>query len=139
MNIFNSIPQRLINFQMQNRCQDLESLWYMLLYFLRGSLPWQVLKAADPKHEEELVLKKKRKIDAEQFCNRLPREFVTYFDHFRSLAFNQKLKYSYLRKIFRHRFVREGFEYDNLYDWTIFKYMMITQKREEQESKDGLA
>ena len=137
MNTFNSIPPRLIKLQVQNRCDDLESLWYMLLYFLRGSLPWQGLEAADAKQKDELVLKKKRKIDAEEVCEGLPREFVAYFDHIRSLAFDQKPKYSYLRKIFRHCFVRQSFKYDNVYDWTILKYMMIMQEREEPESKDA--
>lgn len=62
------------------------------------------------KQKEDLVLEKKRKIDAEEVCEGLPREFVTYFKHIRSFAFDQKPKYSYLRKIFRHCFVREGFE-----------------------------
>ncbi|CAJ0752102.1 12861_t:CDS:2 [Entrophospora sp. SA101] len=39
-----------------------------------------------------------------------------------SLRFDDKPDYSYLRKLFRDLFVREGFQYDYVFDWTIFKY-----------------
>ncbi|KAL9022929.1 MAG: hypothetical protein Q9196_007468, partial [Gyalolechia fulgens] len=111
----------------QHRCDDLESLGYMLLYFLRGSLPWQGLTAADQTQKEELILKEKETINIEDLCEGLPGEFAAYFDHIRSLDFDKEPKYSYLRKIFRDLFVREGFDYDHVYDWTVLKYLMATQ------------
>ncbi|KAF3354155.1 hypothetical protein VdG1_07620 [Verticillium dahliae VDG1] len=35
--------------------------------------------------------------------------------------------YSYLRKLFRDLFVREGFQYDYVFDWTVYKYQKNTQ------------
>ena len=95
----------------------------MLLYFLRGSLPWQGLTATDQTQKEELILEEKRKINTGDLCEDLPQEFAVYFDYIRSLNFDQKPKYSYLRKIFRDLFVREGFDYDHVYDWTILEYL----------------
>jgi len=94
----------------------LESLGYMLLYFLRGSLPWQGLTAIGQTQKEELILDKKRRINTEDLCKGLPREFAVYFGYIRSLDFDEKPKYSYLRRIFRGLFMREGFDYDHVYD-----------------------
>lgn len=112
---------------MQNRCDDLESLGYMLLYFLRPSLPWQGLEASSHEQREELILEMKKTISVQELCKGLPREFAAYFEHIRSLGFDDKPKYSYLRKTFRDLFVREGFEHDHVFDWTILKFMQATQ------------
>ena len=68
-------------------------------------------------------MEEKRKINTEDLCEDLPREFTVYFDYIRSLDFDEKPKYSYLRKIFSHLFVREGFDYDHVYNWTILEYL----------------
>ena len=58
-------------------------------------------------------------------------KLAVYFDYIRSLRFDEKPKYSYLRKIFRDLFVREGFDYDHVYDWTILEYL----KRKELQGE----
>lgn len=55
-------------------------------------------------------------MNTEELCKGLPKEFAVYFDYIRSLDFGKEPKYSYLRKIFRDLFVREGFDYDHVYD-----------------------
>ena len=52
-----------------------------------------------------------------------PNVEAVYFNYIRSLNFDEKPKYFYLRKIFRDLFVREGFDYDHVYDWTILEYL----------------
>ena len=111
---------------MQDRCDDLESLGYMLLYFLRGSLPWQGLTAKDHAQKDGLILEKKKTISTKDLCRDLPKEFLTYFDHIRSLGFDERPVYAYLRKIFRSLFIQEGFDHDYVFDWTILKYLMGT-------------
>jgi len=37
----------------------------------------------------------------------------------RSLRFEDKPDYLFLRKLFKKLFVKEGFEYDYLYDWCL--------------------
>jgi hypothetical protein len=50
-------------------------------------------------------------------------EFAVYMDHVRALKFEDKPNYPYLRKIFQSLFIRHGFEYDNVFDWTVRKYL----------------
>lgn len=100
----------------QSRRDDIESLGYVLMYFLRGSLPWQGLKAATKKQKYERISEKKMSTHVEVLCKGFPQEFITYFQYCRSLRFDDKPDYSYLRKLFRDLFVREG----NLY--FIFKF-----------------
>ncbi len=99
----------------------------MLLHFLRGCLPWQGLKATNQEEKEELILMKKQTISTGDLCEGLPVQFAAYFDHIRSLDFDNKPKYSNLRKIFRGLFVHEGFDHGHIFNWTILKYMMTTE------------
>jgi hypothetical protein len=46
-------------------------------------------------------------------------EFATYLNYARSLRFDDTPDYTYLRKLFRDLFIREGFEYDCVYDWDL--------------------
>ena len=92
----------------QSRRDDIESLGYVLMYFLRGSLPWQGLKAATKKQKYEKISEKKMATPVEVLCRGFPMEFATYFQYCRSLRFDDKPDYSYLRKLLRDLFAREG-------------------------------
>ncbi|XP_073219487.1 casein kinase 1-like protein 1 isoform X2 [Cicer arietinum] len=106
----------------QSRRDDLESLGYVLMYFLRGSLPWQGLKAGTKKQKYERISEKKVSTSIEALCRGYPTEFASYFHYCRSLRFDDKPDYAYLKRIFRDLFIREGFQFDYVFDWTILKY-----------------
>ncbi|OIW18726.1 hypothetical protein TanjilG_13478 [Lupinus angustifolius] len=106
----------------QSRRDDLESLGYVLMYFLRGSLPWQGLKAGTKKQKYEKISEKKVSTSIEALCRSYPTEFASYFHYCRSLRFDDKPDYAYLKRIFRDLFIREGFQFDYVFDWTILKY-----------------
>lgn len=105
----------------QSRRDDLESVGYVLLYFLKGSLPWQGLSAATKKQKYEKIGETKLKTPLEVLCKGCPVEFVLYFRYIRSLQFTDKPDYAGLRKRFRDLFVREGNSLDYMFDWTIFR------------------
>lgn len=52
----------------QSRRDDLESLGYVLMYFNRGSLPWQGLKAATKRQKYERISEKKMSTPIEELC-----------------------------------------------------------------------
>jgi hypothetical protein len=100
----------------------MESLGYVLIYFLRGSLPWQRLKAETRRQKEELILERKESTSTQELCDGLPKEFQMYFKHVRSLRFVETPDYAYLRGLFRNQFSRKGYEYDHVFDWTVLKF-----------------
>eukprot|EP00249_Psilotum_nudum_P017609 c26408_g1_i1 orf=580-1950(-) len=106
----------------QSRRDDLESLGYLLLYFLRGRLPWQGLNAATKKRKYENISDKKMSTPIEVLCRGYPSEFASYFQYCRSLRFADNPDYGYLRRLFRDLFIRAGFQFDYVFDWTILKY-----------------
>ncbi|KAL1535684.1 Casein kinase 1-like protein 10 [Salvia divinorum] len=113
----------------QSRRDDLESLGYVLMYFLRGSLPWQGLKAGTKKQKYDRISEKKMLTTMEVLCKSYPSEFLSYFHYCRSLRFEDKPDYSYLKRLFRDLFIREGYQFDYVFDWTILKYPQIGSSR----------
>ncbi|KAJ3105985.1 serine/threonine protein kinase [Phlyctochytrium planicorne] len=104
----------------QSRRDDLESLGYVLMYFCRGSLPWQGMKAATRRQKYDRIMKKMT-TPAEVLCRGFPNEFAVYMNYIRSLGFDDKPDYNYLRKLFRDLFIRQGYVFDSVFDWTVVK------------------
>lgn len=52
-------------------------------------------------------------------------EFATYLNFCRSLRFDDKPDYSYLRQLFRNLFHRQGFSYDYVFDWNMLKFVSV--------------
>lgn len=103
----------------QSRRDDLESLGYIFGYFARGSLPWQGLKAVTKKQKYDKISEKKMSTPIESLCKGYPHEFAAYLNYTRSLRFEDKPDYVYLRRLFHDLFVREGYQLDYVFDWTI--------------------
>mmetsp|Transcript_9524 Transcript_9524/g.22100 ORF Transcript_9524/g.22100 Transcript_9524/m.22100 type:complete len:96 (+) Transcript_9524:351-638(+) len=95
------------------------------MYFNAGMLPWQGLRATNKKQKYEKISEKKMATPAEVLCRGFPQEFVTFLLYVRALRFDDKPDYSYLRKLFRDLFVRNGFQYDYVFDWTVLKYVRL--------------
>jgi serine/threonine protein kinase len=105
----------------QSRRDDMESLGFVLMYFLRGSLPWQGLKATTKKQKYQRILERKQATFPDQLCRGYPTEFRDYFAHCSSLGFEDRPDYRYLKKLFRDLFERNSFVDDGLFDWDLIK------------------
>ena len=103
----------------QSRRDDLEGIAYVLIYFLRGSLPWQGIAAENRKQKYEIISERKIATPVEILCQGMPPEFGTFLSETRHLDFTDVPPYAQYRQMFRELFIREGFINDGNYDWVI--------------------
>ncbi|KAF0687309.1 Aste57867_20919 [Aphanomyces stellatus] len=123
----------------QSRRDDLESLGYVFMYFIRGSLPWQGLKANTKKQKYERIMEKKMNTPIEVLCKGYPAEFRAYFEYTRALRFDDKPDYAYLKRLFKELFFRKGFQFDAMFDWTVLNLQNGRRERDGSGSASGAA
>lgn len=117
----------------QSRRDDLESLGFVMMYFLRGSLPWQNMRANNKKEKYQKIMEKKLGTPIDILCKGFPSEFVTFLTYCRNLKFEDKPDYNYLRSLLKDLFVKSGYELDYQYDWNI----LAKKKKEEKMSGEA--
>lgn len=107
----------------QSRRDDLESLAYLLLYFLGGRLPWQATEKAKSMAKKDKapfqqIGEWKERITEDEICPGAPEEIVTLLKYAQALGFYERPKYQRLRKMLSDLFDAKGFVRDNVFDWT---------------------
>ncbi|KUI66456.1 Casein kinase I isoform delta-A [Cytospora mali] len=123
----------------QSWSDDMESLGYMLVHFARGSLPWQRLTAATDDELNEKIGRMKKGMSGRELCKGLPGEFARYIDYIRSLRFGVRPDYTRLRRNFQRLFVRMGFKYDQVFDWTHRLFDEYRERRSRVRSTRTIA
>jgi casein kinase 1 len=101
----------------QSRRDDLEALGHVFMYFLRGSLPWQGLKAATNKQKYEKIGEKKQSTPIKELCAGFPEPIEQYLTYVRGLAFDATPDYDMLRDLFTQALKSTGEVEDGEYDW----------------------
>jgi len=97
-----------------------EALGYVLVYFLRGELPWQgVGKGADKVERHRLIAAMKRNTSFEKLCRGLPRAFIEYFEHCAELNFKDAPDYKYLQGLMERPLQREVALASGPFDWEV--------------------
>ena len=117
-----------------SRRDDLESAGYVLLYFIKGKLPWQgiITKTKDEKYKK--ILEKKEQISSKKLCEGLPQEFNNFIDYVRNLDYLEQPDYEMLRGLFNTMLRKDHNKFDYIYDWTTYeerlKRRVITPRSE---------
>ncbi|KAL9987971.1 hypothetical protein ACROYT_G002358 [Oculina patagonica] len=101
-----------------SRRDDLESIGYVLVYFCKGSLPWQGLQARSDQERYKLITEKKLSISVERLCHDLPNEFQDYLNYCKGLEFEEDPDYEFLRGLFKQLALKLEIEYDGVFDWS---------------------
>ena len=95
------------------RRDDLESLAYILIYFLRGLLPWQGLEFETC----DLVVESKWAMSAHILYQGLPVQLHTFLEYSRSLTFDDKPDYDHLYNLFNAPLLWEKIRNNLAFDW----------------------
>lgn len=117
---------------------DLESLSYSFVYFLKGKLPWQGVNVSDKQLKNHIISQKKQSIPHSKVFEGLPTEFYEFFLAVHNLPQNERPNYSLYREMFRKLMLKNGYVYDYQYDWIALnkKKIEIEQKKIENKNAD---
>jgi casein kinase I family protein HRR25 len=85
----------------QSRRDDIESIGYMIIFFMKKRVPWQGIKyrTHEESYHKQFLIKKN--IKTEELCKGLPREMAEYMNIAKSMKFEQEPDYKYLKDLFR--------------------------------------
>ena len=120
----------------QSRRDDLESVGYVLMYFLRGNLPWQGLKVRSKEDRYKKILERKKETSSEDLCRDFPHEFFEYVEYTRNLEYEEDPDYDFLRKKFKDVLKGLNEEMDYIYDWTTTTDLKKRTNKKEKEIEE---
>mgnify|MGYP006107996383 CR=1 FL=1 len=101
----------------QSRRDDLQSIGIVIIYFLKGSLPWQGLHGKNKDDKFEKMKIKKIETSTEELCKDLPKQIFKYQDYVTNLKFNEEPDYAWIRKNFKDLMKEKNHETDCMFDW----------------------
>ena len=118
----------------QARRDDVESVGYIMVYFLKGNLPWQGLKAKNMKEKYEKIKEKKINTELSELCLGFPQEIAKFIQYTREIGFEDKPDYSYLHKLIKTMADNDKITFDYEWDWKIKKEAEKNKSKEENKS-----
>ena len=101
----------------QSRRDDLESLFYVILYFFKGSLPWQNLRIKSRNERFFKINEMKKKADYKNLCKNLPKEFYDFGNYIKHLKFEEDPNYNYMKDLFYSILSKLKLENDGRFSW----------------------
>jgi len=104
----------------QSRRDDLESTGYVLMYFLRGNLPWQNIKTKTKDEKYQSILKIKKDISSKELGKNFPLEFSEILDYFKKLEYEENPDYAMCCNKLLSVIEKEKLKFDYVYDWTTY-------------------
>jgi casein kinase I family protein HRR25 len=99
------------------RRDDLESLGYMLIYFLKGSLPWEYVKCLNTSEKRRKIYQTKKNYNLDELCAGIPEEFKLFLNYVKSLTFLEDPDYNYCFSLFYGIFKKKEIINDGIFSW----------------------
>ena len=111
----------------QSRRDDLESIGYMIIYFMKGKLPWDMICGKNNKEIYKKVYIKKKLFHIKDLCEDLPIQIFEYMKYVKQLEFYQTPDYNYLINLFRT--ILKGISCQNqIFSWMHFSQSLNDSK-----------
>jgi serine/threonine protein kinase len=92
----------------QSRRDDLEAIGHMLMYFLRGAVPWSGLDAKNKEEKYKKIMQKKEETPLPELCDGYPECFESFLRYSRGLQFTERPDYDMLQENFKNARIKEG-------------------------------
>ena len=114
-----------------SRRDDIESLGYNIIYFMKGELPWSHIKNSNQ------ILLKKTETSLDELCQGLPEEFKLFIKYSRELEFTERPDYSYLNNLLLKAAEKNNIDLQKVkYDWVLKKEKMEEEEKLKKEEKN---
>ena len=110
-----------------SRRDDLESLAYMILYFIMTKLPWQGVKANNQQNRYKKIYYMKKKLCENESFKELPIEIQNFYKNIKKLKFEEEPNYSLLRQYFKDLLKINSFNEDDNFSWINDKSLIDTK------------
>ena len=121
-----------LNGMTQSRRDDLEAVGYVLLYFLRGKLPWQGLHVKNKEDRYRKIMEIKIETTPYELCKGFPKEFEDYVEYSRKLEYEEDPDYDYIKNLFNNILKKDE---NILYDWDIINKTTFTSTTSNTSKK----
>ena len=109
----------------QCKKDDLESLAYIMVYFIKGELPWQNIKAKSRKEKYSKIYQMKRKTVPDELTKFLPEEMKTFFHYILNLNIKQKPDYAKLHNLINNLMNKYSYSNDLQFDWYSSSFLQM--------------
>ena len=100
-----------------SRRDDLESAAYVLIYLMRGGLPWENVETLSKFEKYRKIYRMKVLYTPEKLCKGLPKEMAEFLRYTRSLDFEQEPNYEYCISLFNNILIKNGTYNDLMFSW----------------------
>jgi hypothetical protein len=100
----------------------------MLIYFLKGELPWENIKCSDKTEKKRKIYQIKKNYDLSKLCDEIPEEFKLYLNYVKSLKISEEPDYNYCFSLFYGIFKKMNIINDGIFSW-------FQEKKKESQNK----
>lgn len=107
----------------QTKKDDLESLAYIIIYFIKGELPWQNVKANSKKEKYNKVYQLKKHNVPNGICQFLPEDIKLIVTYILNLNIKQKPDYQKLKNILQNLMNKYSYLNDLQFDWCLSPFI----------------